>query len=408
LTNRAYLYVKAFSDLGSRMDAIALGVVIYATTGSAAWLSALLGVSMLGGLISSLFSGVLADRLDRRGIMIITDWLRAVLIISLIFFPNPIMILVIRFLMGLMSSFFEVSFMAEVPQIYGNTNLLRVNAMLSRLSSISMVIGFLAGGMLYDFLGFESVLLIDGCTFAISAIVLMRMKWNHTHVAEGKTFKQPLRQLVSDMREVKTYLWGRPILLLIFLVFLFDTFGSASHNLGVPLLAEQIDVNKQALYYGLIWSVWAFGNVITTYFLPKLAFVKQYMYRTYFISTVLMSVGFIAIFSTTYLPVVLIFAFLTGLTDACAMTTNSTIMQQCDNQIRGRILGISSLLGKLGFGVGFVVAPMLITLFSLSQMVIILHSSVIIVTIIAAILYLKQSKGVSQYGSSNTYDERAN
>src|SRR5689334_7731883 len=113
MNRKIYLYVKAFSDLGTFMDLIAINVLIYAATGSSTWLAATMAFRTLGGVLSSLLSGVLADRFDRRKIMIYTDLFRAVIILSLLAFPNPIMIVTVCFLVGLTSSFFAVSFSAE-------------------------------------------------------------------------------------------------------------------------------------------------------------------------------------------------------------------------------------------------------------------------------------------------------
>ncbi|WP_404354982.1 MFS transporter [Cytobacillus firmus] len=89
MNRKIFLYVKAFSDLGTFMDLIAINVLMYVATGSSAWLAATMAFRTLGGVLSSLFSGILADRYDRRKIMIWTDVFRAVIILCLIRFPIP-------------------------------------------------------------------------------------------------------------------------------------------------------------------------------------------------------------------------------------------------------------------------------------------------------------------------------
>lgn len=89
MNRKIFLYVKAFSDQGTFMDLIAINVLMYVATGSSAWLAATMAFRTLGGVLSSLFSGILADRYDRRKIMIWTDVFRAVIILCLIRFPIP-------------------------------------------------------------------------------------------------------------------------------------------------------------------------------------------------------------------------------------------------------------------------------------------------------------------------------
>ena len=411
MKNKRYLYVKALSDLGSRMDSIVLGVLIYAATQSVGWLSASMAAGVVGGLLSGLVSGVVADRFDRRRIMIVTDWLRFGLILLLIPFPQPEMILLVRFLMGAAGSFFEVGYNAEVPQIYGDRNLLAVNAMIARLSAISTVAGFLAGGLLQDRIGYESVLVIDAASFLISALVLQRMKWNHAVAASDTaetappaatmagSFRRALRQQWADLREVAAFLRTQAALLIVFMVFLADTFGSASHNLGAPLLAEALDPNRQALFYGLIWSTWGAGNVLTTVAMPKIAWFRHNLGRVYLLATPLMSLGFIALFATERPGLVLSASFITGVVDAVGMTTFATIFQQTDNRIRGRIFGVSTVLNRFGFGIGFVVAPLVMAKLNLFQMVAALHGFVIAVALIGLALYRsKQTESLSGEG----------
>lgn len=391
MNRKVFLYVKAFSDLGTFMDLIAINVLMYIATGSPAWLAATMAFRTLGGVLSSLFSGVLADRFDRRKIMIWTDIFRAVIILSLIPFPNPVMILIVCFLIGLTSSFFAVSYSAEIPQIFGQDKVLETNALISRLTSISLVLGFIGAGMITDFLGYQITLIIDAATYLLSAGVLIKMKWQTTAsvgtdlIASG--VKEKVSQIGKDLKEVYSFILSVPMLLYINIIFLVGSFAGASHNLGIPLLADAIHTNKQSLVYGLIWGVWGIGSVLASMLLPRMNFIKgNRLYRTYFVSAILMSAGFITFLSNINIWVVLMFAFFTGIFDACFTTLHATILQQTDNYIRGRIFGVGMLLKSLGFALGFLVAPILLEALSLAKMVWIFHGTLIISSILVILI----------------------
>lgn len=374
--SKAYLYVNALSELGVRMDLIAMGaLVLVATDGSALWLSGLLLAGVLGGFLSSLISGVVADRYERRKIMIIADVARAALISTLIFAPDPWLILLVRFSIGLCSSFFEVSFRAELPEIYGKERALAINALVSRLSSIAMVIGFLGGGFLYQQFGYQAVFAFDAVSFLLSAAFLYRVQWNKV---ESRPLGAKVLSLRRDFRDVAAYLKLHPVLFTVFFVYVIDTFGSASHNLGIPLLAEMVDAERQAFYYGLFWSVWGAGNVVSSFLIPKLSFFRKNLALTYLYSTFGLSFGFILFLSSTTVPLILLFAFLTGIFDAISVTSKATLLQQSDNEIRGRIMGVSGFLNRTGFGIGFLVAPHVLAATSLSVMVMIFHGAIIL------------------------------
>lgn len=382
MNRKVFLYVKAFSDLGTFMDLIAINVLMYIATGSPAWLAATMAFRTLGGVLSSLFSGVLADRFDRRKIMIWTDAIRAIIILCLIPFPNPVMILIVCFLIGLTSSFFAVSYSAEIPQIFGQDKVLETNALISRLTSISLVFGFIGAGVITDFLGYQVTLIIDAATYLISAAVLLKIKWQTTNPVSSELItngvKEKVFQIGKDLKEVYSFILSMPMLLYVNMVFLVGSFAGAAHNLGIPLLADSINSDKQSLIYGFIWGVWGIGSVIATLLLPKMRFLQgNVLYRTYFLSAILMSAGFITFLSNMNIWIVLLFAFFTGIFDACFTTLHATILQKTDNHIRGRIFGVGMLLKSLGFAMGFVVAPILLEALSLAKMVWILHGTLI-------------------------------
>ncbi|MCS0671771.1 MFS transporter [Cytobacillus firmus] len=404
MNRKIFLYVKAFSDLGTFMDLIAINVLMYAATGSSAWLAATMAIRTLGGVLSSLFSGILADRFDRRIIMIWTDLFRAVIILALIPFPNPIMILIVCFFIGLTSSFFAVSYSAEIPQIFGEDKVLETNALISRLTSVSLVFGFIGAGVITDFLGYQITLIIDATTYVISALVLLKMKWQTSKSAVNKRIssglKEKLASIVRDLKEVYSFILLKPMLLLVNIVFLAGAFAGASHNLGIPLLAENIDSSKQSFYYGLIWGVWGIGSVLATMILPKLKSLQgSRLYYACFFTAMLMSAGFITFLSNSSLWFILPFAFLTGIFDACFTTLHATILQKTDNHIRGRIFGVGMLLKSLGFALGFAVAPVLLEALSLSKMVWIFHGA-LITTVILVIFFSRRPVKAEQIGQN--------
>jgi MFS family permease len=385
MNRKIFLYVKAFSDIGTFMDLIAINVLIYVATGSSAWLAATMAFRTLGGVLASLISGVVADRFDRRKIMIYTDFFRAIIILLLIPFPNPIMIIIVCFLIGMTSSFFAVSYSAEIPQIFGQDKILETNSLIARLTSISLVGGFIGAGIITDFLGYKVTLFIDAATYVVSGAVLMKMKWTSSkgrNLPLSSGIKDKLLAFGSDIKEVYSYIMLAPMLLMVNIVFLVGAFAGASHNLGIPLLAENMDAVKQSFYYGMIWGVWGIGSVLSTMILPKLKWLHgNRLYYACYIGVIFMSTGFIIFLSNLNPWIVFPFAFLTGIFDAAFTTLHATILQKTENHIRGRIFGVGMLLKSLGFALGFVVAPLLLNISSLPQMVWVFHGTLITTTI---------------------------
>lgn len=398
--HKLFLYTKALSDFGSFMDLIVLNVVVYAATGSPVWLAATMAARTIGGVLASLVSGVAADKWNRKTIMLVTDILRAGLILLLIPFPDPMMILVVSALIGFINSFFMVSFSAEVPQIFGQDKIIETNSLIARLTSISLVTGFIGAGVITEVLGYKYTLMIDAGTYLLSGFVLWRMKWDATTAKKNKElvsgFRNNILSVFTDTREVYRYLKLAPMLLMINVVFLVGSFAGSSHNLGIPLLAEQIDGERQSFYYGMIWGVWGIGSVLATYTIPKLKIIRsEKIYSVFFVSAMFMSLGFIIFLSNTFVSIVLFFAFLTGIFDACFTTLHASILQKSDNYIRGRVFAVGMLLKSLGFALGFIVAPILLKALTMPQMVWILHGTLIttsLAVLIAATIWSSKKK----------------
>ncbi|WP_417899308.1 MFS transporter [Bacillus haimaensis] len=379
--HKLFLYTKALSDFGSFMDLIVLNVVVYAATGSPVWLAATMIARTVGGVLASLVSGVAADKWNRKSIMLVTDIARAGLILLLIPFPDPVVIIAVSCLIGFINSFFMVSFSAEIPQIFGQDKIIETNSLIARLTSVSLVTGFIGAGVITEMLGYKYTLLIDATTYLLSALVLWRLKWNmalpETREAV-RGFKQNIYSIGKDISEVLGYLKKAPMLLKINVVFLVGAFAGSSHNLGIPLLAEDINPERQSFYYGLIWGVWGIGSVLATYTIPRLSIIRsEKIYMVFFVCAMFMSLGFISFLSGTVVPFVLAFAFLTGIFDAGFTTLHASLLQKADNNIRGRVFAVGMLLKSLGFALGFFAATILISNMSMPHMVWILHGTLI-------------------------------
>lgn len=392
MNTKPYLYVKAFSEFGSFMDMIVLNVMVYAATGSEWMLALTMAFRTLGFLASSLVSGVLADRMDRRRIMIISDVARAASILLIIPFPNPYVIMAVSFFIGVFGSYFQVSFSAEVPNMFGEERIIETNALIARLTSVSMVAGFIFAGAVTDVIGNETVLVLDAVTYLLSAWVLVKMKWPSAPKGRGADLAKAWSRWGEDVREVMRYLRERPNLLMINLSVLIGTFAASSHNLGIPLLAEELDPSNQTFFYGMIWGVWGVGNILTTMLLPKWSALRERMFLTFYVSALGMSACFITFLSSTSLWIVFPFAFVTGVFDAAYVTLTAAIMQKSEDLIRGRIFGVSMLLRSLGFASGFLVAPLVMNWLTMPQLVWLFHGTFILSTLNALLVAFVRSR----------------
>lgn len=385
MNKKLFLYTKAFSDLGNMMNLIIITAVILSLTGSAAWLSAVLVARVLGGVLSGLVAGGLADRLSRKKLMIFSDVARGIVLLVLISFPIPSMFLISAFLMGCLGPFFKVSFGAEVPRIFGENRILETNALISKLTSISMVLGFLGSAFLSNIVDYKIILFIDALSFFLCAFVIYKLNWENNseehEPVKSFAFKEVTRDWLEDVSVVKLYLSKHFSITLVFIVMLVLTFAASSHNMGIPMLASNLSVEKATFYQGIIWGTWAVGNVLANFILPKAEWIKRRLELSFLLLVIMMSSSFILLFGNHTFLVLLFIAFMTGMFDGSVLTLSATILQKADNKVRGRIFGVSSLINSFGFATGFIIAPLVLAHVSLGKFVLIFHGCAIVTTV---------------------------
>jgi MFS family permease len=159
------------SFVGDAVSMVALVVLVVQITGSASAVGGAL-VARLLPTIASPLAGVLADRVDRRVVLVASDLARAVLVLGLAFARDLATIYVLVFLMGLARAFFNPTVRAAFPSVVGGGNLTRANALISGTFSVSETVGPALGGLLVATVGLDAAFILDAVTYLISAVLL--------------------------------------------------------------------------------------------------------------------------------------------------------------------------------------------------------------------------------------------
>jgi MFS family permease len=121
------------SFVGDAVSMVALVILVVKITGSASAVGGAL-VARLLPTIASPLGGVLADRVDRRIVLVASDLARAVLVLGLVFARDLATIYVLVFLMGLARTVFNPTVRAAFPSVVGGGDLTRANAIISGTS----------------------------------------------------------------------------------------------------------------------------------------------------------------------------------------------------------------------------------------------------------------------------------
>ncbi|HET7271429.1 MAG TPA: MFS transporter, partial [Rubrobacter sp.] len=154
------------SFVGDAVSMVALVILVVQVTGSASAVGGAL-VARLLPTIASPLAGVLADRVNRRVVLVASDLARAVLVLGLVFAGNLVTIYVLVFLMGLARTLFNPTIRAAFPSVVGAGDLTRANALIGGTFSVSETAGPALGGLLVATVGVDAAFVLDAVTYLI-------------------------------------------------------------------------------------------------------------------------------------------------------------------------------------------------------------------------------------------------
>ncbi len=187
------------SIVGSGLTGFALGVWVFQQTGSVTQY-ALIGLSsVLPKIILSPYAGVIADRWDRRLVMIVSDAGAGIstLILALLFFTQRLEVWHIYALTALSAAFSTLqwpAFTAATTLLVSKANLGRTNGMMQLGRAAAEILSPALAGVLIGLIRLEGVILIDFATFllAVATLACVRFPKSQGTGAAGVTLKQDL------------------------------------------------------------------------------------------------------------------------------------------------------------------------------------------------------------------------
>jgi MFS family permease len=328
------------SFVGDAVSMVALVILVVEITGSASAVGGAL-VARLLPTIASPLAGVIADRVDRRVVLVASDLARAVLVLGLVFARDLATIYVLVFLMGLARTIFNPTVRAAFPSVVGGGDLTRANAIISGTFSTSIMVGPALGGLLVASMGVDAAFLADAVTYLVSAILLSTVPMPRPHrESEEEGF-------VRELRSGFGYLIGTPIPLAIVLgAFLTILTINATVPAEVFLAKETFGAGDAG--YGLLVSLWGGGMVLGSAMMAVLG-NRINLVLLYFLS---IFVGASALVGTGLAPVfVLALGALTveGAATGIDNVATDTILQ---NRVPEAFLGRVFSIRFLGYSAG--------------------------------------------------------
>ena len=204
---------QVVSQMGDWFDTIALYTIILNLTGSGRDVGLLLVARFVPSFLFGPLSGVVADRFSRRTIMIVTDVLRAVVVLGFLFVRRADQLWLIYVLTVLqlgLSTFFEPAKTAAIPSIVSDRELVAANAISSVTWSIMLTLGAAIGGVITGWFGTDVAFILDALSYLISAALIMSVRLPKRPRRERQKLAISRLLGIADTLEGARYVKNRP------------------------------------------------------------------------------------------------------------------------------------------------------------------------------------------------------
>lgn len=244
---------QAISFVGDAVSMVALVILVFQITGSASAVGGLLFARLIPTLASPLV-GVLADRLDRRIILVVCDISRAILILGVVFTRDIVIIYALTFLMGVARTFFNPTIRAAFPSVVGSGDLTRANAFISGTFSVSIAAGPAIGGLLVATVGLNAAFLLDAVTYLVSAAFLALISFSRPEETGDADFAQELKAGFGYL--------GRARVPLAIVVGAFLTILTINATVPAEVFLAKGVFDAGDIGYGLLVGLWGGGMVL--------------------------------------------------------------------------------------------------------------------------------------------------
>ncbi len=179
---------QLISGTGDWFYSVAIYDLLLRLTGSAQTVALAAVLQILPMFIAGPTAGAVNDRVSRRRVMLITDLVRSVVVLGMLFVETREQIWFLYLLLACevsTAAFFESARNAVLPNVVERKDIPAANAVAATTWSVTVTAGAALGGFAVAYLGRQSVFLLNSSSFLLSAWCIYRMSVRETHIEPG-------------------------------------------------------------------------------------------------------------------------------------------------------------------------------------------------------------------------------
>lgn len=193
---------QIISTFGASLIRFALSLYVLDITGRADIFSTVYAISNIPRLLMPI-GGAIADRFNRRNLMVIYDFSSSFIIFCLFLLmsegkPSVVMIGVIMVLLSIISTMYTPAVNASVPSLVAENKIESANGIVTAVQALSDVVAPILGGILYKLIGVNALIILSCIAFFLSAVMEIFIKIPFTKRVQEWNLA---RTIIKDMKE---------------------------------------------------------------------------------------------------------------------------------------------------------------------------------------------------------------
>jgi MFS family permease len=337
---RLYFFGQIVSMSGTWIQSVAQMWLVYELTGSGVALGVVTALQFTPVLVAGMWGGIVADRFDKRKILIVTQAAAALLAallgtLTALGMIELWMIYVLAFALGTVSVIEVPTRQSFVVEMVGEDQLSNAVGLNSTVFTSARVVGPAVAGLLIAGVGIAWCFLINALSFA--AVIVSMTKMDPTELHRGA----PAERAPGQLREGLRYVWNTPVLRSSLLMM--AIIGTIAFNFRIllPVMAER-EFGGGAGTFGALSAVMGIGTVLGALFAAsrRQPTRKTLIYSAIAYGILIVIAGFAPTLSLEMIALVPMGA--AGI--AFVVTANSTLQLNAKESMRGRVMALYSVV----------------------------------------------------------------
>ena len=344
---------ELISNIGSGMTAFALSVYIYEKTGSVSYVSLITLLSFMPSIILSPIGGLLADRYDRRLLMIIGDLFSGLGLVYILWNIQAGEKSIVPIFVGItfssiFTSLLEPSYRATLTDILDEENYAKASGLIQAAGSAKYLISPVIAGMILSVADIRVILLLDILTFITTCLMIFLVRKSMN--SETQNYKKDsFKGLLEGLFIIKE---NRGVYFLVIIMFFVCFFMGFIQILIRPMILALSSVKTA----GIMESLCAVGLLIGSLWIGIAGIKKNYSkilaVACFFCGIFMSMTGVNENLNIIGISTFLFFSTLPFM-NSCA---DVLVRVSIPNELQGRVWGLISLITQMGTVVAYIIS----------------------------------------------------